>query len=103
MESDTSYSNFSNDSNSADEEILPVEKLNNVFQTTTIKEKSNIKKVYLQKHCLSLHALAKDRQKKDNHNMSLFHFYPSNGGSSEAPGLELMTRQKRRQPTSSRP
>ncbi|GFQ94664.1 microphthalmia-associated transcription factor [Trichonephila clavata] len=69
MESDTSYSNFSNESNSADEEILPVEKLSNVFPTTTIKEKSNIKKVYLQKHCLSLHALAKDRQKKDNHNM----------------------------------
>ncbi|GFS79922.1 microphthalmia-associated transcription factor [Nephila pilipes] len=69
MESDASYSNFSNESNSADEEILPVENLSDVYPTVSINEKTNIKKVYLQKHCLSLHALAKDRQKKDNHNM----------------------------------
>ncbi|GBN31932.1 Transcription factor E3 [Araneus ventricosus] len=69
MESDASYSTFSNESNSADEEMDPVKKLSDVFPTTEINEKSGIKKVYLQKHCLSLHALAKDRQKKDNHNM----------------------------------
>ncbi|GIY51138.1 microphthalmia-associated transcription factor [Caerostris darwini] len=69
MESDASYSTFSTESNSADEEISSAEKIRIVLPTTTVNEKSSIKKVFLQKHCISLNALTKDRQKKDNHNM----------------------------------
>ncbi|GIY50027.1 transcription factor E3 [Caerostris extrusa] len=71
MESDASYSTFSTESNSADEEISSAEKIRIVLPTTTVNEKSSIKKVFLQKHCISLNALTKDRQKKDNHNMKL--------------------------------
>ncbi|KAG8196232.1 hypothetical protein JTE90_023791 [Oedothorax gibbosus] len=71
MESDASYSTMSNESNSADEEIVPVEPIpkSYIYPSNIVNEKSGVKKIYLQKHGISLHALAKDRQKKDNHNM----------------------------------
>lgn len=50
------------------------------FSSSTIKqEHSAIKKIILPNHSIALHALAKDRQKKDNHNMSKFEILVNTG------------------------
>ncbi|KFM81482.1 hypothetical protein X975_08452, partial [Stegodyphus mimosarum] len=69
MESDASFTTtFSNESNSADEEA-PVKTRKFVNSFNEASERTSIRKVFLANNSLALHALAKDRQKKDNHNM----------------------------------
>jgi len=58
MESDASYTTVSNESNSADE-----------MESPESSPSRAVRKVILTQNTHSLHALVKDRQKKDNHNM----------------------------------
>lgn len=62
MDSDASYTTLSTESNSADEIESPISES---FQSSG----SAIRKIILTKNSPALHALVKDRQKKDNHNM----------------------------------
>ncbi|XP_054708562.1 microphthalmia-associated transcription factor-like isoform X2 [Uloborus diversus] len=66
MEPDASVISLSNESNSLDDEEVPLESIN---FSSMLSESGSIRKVLLTNSSLSLHALAKDRQKKDNHNM----------------------------------
>lgn len=68
MESDILTMMSSDDYSSVNDDEIPLEPI--CFLDSKLKgEHSTIKKILIPHHSLALHALAKDRQKKDNHNM----------------------------------
>lgn len=68
MDQDT-YTDIPSDEYSLTNDDIPLEPICYISSSEIKREDSKVKKIILPNHSIALHALAKDRQRKDNHNM----------------------------------